>query len=179
MGRHSRKLDILNAASKIVNQQGIFNLTLEAVAEEAGFSKGGLLYHYPSKEALLKGMVEHLASNYDEKVKGDMHQQSDKPGKWIRSYVNVTFNETAENKHKNATLLAAKAVDAELLDPVRVVYEGWKNDMANDHIDPIKAAVIQLAADGIWLSELFDINRMDEKRKKEVFSFLMDWSRES
>jgi len=179
MGRYSRKLDILNAASKIVNQRGIFNLTLEAVAEAAGFSKGGLLYHYPTKEALLQGMVEHLAGNYDEKVKNDENQQSEEPGKWIRAYVNVTFHETEENKHKNATLLAAKAVDAELLDPIREVYDGWKKDMEKDQIDPIKASVIQLAADGIWLSELFDINRMDEKKKNEVFKFLMDWSRES
>jgi AcrR family transcriptional regulator len=48
MVKSSRKIEILDAASKIVNQRGIFNLTLEAVAEEAGISKGGLLYHYPS-----------------------------------------------------------------------------------------------------------------------------------
>ncbi|MGJ9457940.1 TetR/AcrR family transcriptional regulator [Oceanobacillus sp. CF4.6] len=177
MGRNSRKLDILDAASKIVNDRGIFNLTLDAVAAEAGFSKGGLLYHYPSKEALVKGMVEHLAANYQQKVSADMEKDPEDKGKWIRAYVNVTFNRANENKNRNAVLLAAKAVDAELLDPIRDVYEDWREQLENDGIDPMKATLIQLAADGIWLSELFDINRMEEEKKEEVFQSLMEWAK--
>ncbi len=176
MGRNSRKLDILNAASKIVKERGIFNLTLDAVAAEAGFSKGGLLYHYPSKEALVKGMVGYLAENYQEKVTADMEKDPEEKGKWIRAYVNVTFNQTNENKNKNAILLAAKAVDPKLLDPIREVYEGWRDQVEHDGIDPMKATIIQLAADGIWLSELFDINRMEEDKKEEVFQALIKWA---
>ena len=37
-----------------IKEEGVVKLTLEAVAQRAGVSKGGLLYHYPSKEALIK-----------------------------------------------------------------------------------------------------------------------------
>lgn len=178
MGKNSRKLDILNAASKIVDEQGIFNLTLDAVAKEAGLSKGGLFYHYPSKEALVKGMVAHLASNYEEKIAKDMEDSPDEKGKFIRSYVNVTFNQSEENKQKNAVLLAAKAVDYDLLDPIRELYEEWSNEVENGDIDPMKAAIIQLATDGLWLTELFDINRMTEEKKKEIFQYLINWSKD-
>ncbi|EAE2866200.1 TetR family transcriptional regulator, partial [Listeria monocytogenes] len=53
-----KKNNLLTAASEIVKEEGVVKLTLEAVAQRAGVSKGGLLYHYPSKEALIKGMVE-------------------------------------------------------------------------------------------------------------------------
>ncbi|WP_156290326.1 TetR/AcrR family transcriptional regulator [Oceanobacillus salinisoli] len=178
MGRNSRKSDILDAASKIVNEQGIFNLTLDAVAKEAGLSKGGLLYHYPSKEELVKGMVAYLANNYQEKIAKDMEGDPEDKGKWLRAYVNVTFNQSEQNKQKNAVLLAAKAVDFQLLDPIRDLYKSWEKELENDGVDPMKAAIIQLAADGVWLSELFDINRMEDKKKEEVFQYLMDWAKE-
>ena len=41
---------ILSAAANLVLRKGASRMTLEAVAREAGVSKGGLLYHFPSKE---------------------------------------------------------------------------------------------------------------------------------
>ena len=39
---------------------GSGRLTLEAVAERAGLSKGGLLYNFPNKEALLQAMIQRM-----------------------------------------------------------------------------------------------------------------------
>lgn len=175
MSRISRKIDILNAASKIVSERGIFNLTLEAVAEEAGFSKGGLLYHFPSKEALVKGMVDHLTNNYREKIANKSNMDLNDKGKWVRAYVDVTFNETYENKDMNSGLLAAKAVNAELLDPIRKLYEEWQDEIEHDGIDPIKATIIRLATDGIWLAELFDIYHIGDHKKELVYKTLIEW----
>ena len=51
---------ILDAAAQLVGEVGSGRLTLDAVAERAGLSKGGLLYNFPSKEALLTGMIERM-----------------------------------------------------------------------------------------------------------------------
>lgn len=175
MSRNSRKIDILNAASKIVSERGIFNLTLEAVAEEAGFSKGGLLYHFPSKEALVQGMVEHLTTNYRDKVATKSQMDLEEKGKWLRAYIDVTFNDTYDNKDMNSGLLAAKAVNAELLDPIRNLFGEWQEQIENDGIDPVKATIIRLATDGIWLAELFDIYFIGEKKKELVYKKLLEW----
>ena len=45
------------AAAKVIERDGAGHLTLEKVAAEADLSKGGLLYHYPSKDALLQGLL--------------------------------------------------------------------------------------------------------------------------
>ncbi|EGP8446816.1 TetR/AcrR family transcriptional regulator, partial [Listeria monocytogenes] len=65
----NKKNNLLTAASEIVKEEGVVKLTLEAVAQRAGVSKGGLLYHYPSKEALIKGMVEDWTNNFFESIK--------------------------------------------------------------------------------------------------------------
>ena len=51
------------AAAKVIERDGAGHLTLEKVAAEAGVSKGGLLYHYPSKDALLQGLLDDLLEN--------------------------------------------------------------------------------------------------------------------
>ena len=52
---------ILDAAEAIVRARGVPGLTLEAAARQAGVSKGGLLYHFGSKEALLSALLARLA----------------------------------------------------------------------------------------------------------------------
>ncbi|SFL59536.1 transcriptional regulator, TetR family [Gracilibacillus orientalis] len=178
MGRNSRKVEILHAASKVVGEQGIFNLTLEATAKEAGISKGGLLYHYPSKEALVQGMVEHLASDYRKKIANNAEEDPVDKGKWVRAYVDVTFNQAYQNKDMHYGLLAAKAVSSNSLDPIRELYTEWQNEIEHDGIDPIKATIIRLATDGIWLSELFDIYHIESGKKEAVYKKLKDWANE-
>jgi len=50
---------ILDAAAKLVHEQGASALTLDATCARAGISKGGLLYHFRSKEDLLLALMEH------------------------------------------------------------------------------------------------------------------------
>ncbi|MFZ1990970.1 MAG: helix-turn-helix domain-containing protein, partial [Alphaproteobacteria bacterium] len=58
MKRSTAREPILSAAGRVIAEMGARHLTLDAVAREAGVSKGGLLYHFPSKDALLAAMVE-------------------------------------------------------------------------------------------------------------------------
>jgi AcrR family transcriptional regulator len=53
---------ILDALTLLLNEQGERSATLEAVASAAGVSKGGLLYHFSSKDALIDGLLERLTT---------------------------------------------------------------------------------------------------------------------
>jgi AcrR family transcriptional regulator len=53
---------ILNTAQGLIETEGLNALTLERVARDAGLSKGGLLYHFSSKEQLIEACVERLIS---------------------------------------------------------------------------------------------------------------------
>ncbi|WP_172368922.1 TetR/AcrR family transcriptional regulator [Sporosarcina jiandibaonis] len=172
----SRKIAILDAASKIVAEKGIFYLTLDAVAEEAGISKGGLLYHYRSKEVLVEKMVEHLASNYKSKIDSHAAEDSEEKGKRTRAYLDVTFKNTYKNKDMHAGLLAAKAINPTLLNPIHEVYTEWQHDIENDGLDPIMTTIIRLATDGIWLADLFDINPIDSEQKELIYNTLRKWT---
>ena len=51
---------ILAALRALLAEGGTDAVTLEAVAARAGVSKGGLLYHFPSKAALYTGLLERV-----------------------------------------------------------------------------------------------------------------------
>ena len=49
---------ILDAAQRILVRDGGDRLTIASVAEEARISKGGLFYHFASKQDLVEGLIE-------------------------------------------------------------------------------------------------------------------------
>jgi AcrR family transcriptional regulator len=53
---------ILDAAEELICTRGIAGFTLDGVAQEAGVSKGGLLYHFRSKGSLISGLQRRMAS---------------------------------------------------------------------------------------------------------------------
>ena len=59
---------ILNAAEARLLASGPAGLVLDAVAADAGISKGGLLYHFGSKEALVAGLCERMLERFDREL---------------------------------------------------------------------------------------------------------------
>jgi len=49
---------ILDALETLLLDDGADKATLEAVASRAGVSKGGLLYHFPSKDAMMAAIEQ-------------------------------------------------------------------------------------------------------------------------
>lgn len=57
---------ILAAARKIAVKDGVAQLTIEAVAKQAGVSKGGVLYHYPSKKKLIMALMDQYVAHLNQ-----------------------------------------------------------------------------------------------------------------
>ncbi|WP_284643535.1 TetR/AcrR family transcriptional regulator [Paenibacillus silviterrae] len=57
------KLDLLSAAQQCMSDKGLEQITLKAVAEQAGVSQGTVYYHFRTKEQLLIELVEHLCDS--------------------------------------------------------------------------------------------------------------------
>jgi len=57
---------VLDAFQRLLIEHGERETTLDAVARAAGVSKGGLIYHFGSREALIDGLLGRLESLADE-----------------------------------------------------------------------------------------------------------------
>ena len=57
---------ILDALEEMLLDHGLSKVTLESVASNAGVSKGGLLYHFSTKDAMIAAMVRRLGERSDQ-----------------------------------------------------------------------------------------------------------------
>lgn len=62
------RLALIDAAMREASRIGVAALTLAPVAERAGWSKSGLLRHFPTKEALQLAVVHRTAELFRERV---------------------------------------------------------------------------------------------------------------
>jgi AcrR family transcriptional regulator len=168
---------ILRATGRVVAEEGVSGLTLDAVAREAGVSKGGLLYHFPSKDALIRGMIRRLIEGFT----GVIEREEGGPGggRWVRAYARASFVEDRQLLDVSAGLLAAVANDPSLLDPLRSSYEGWQRRAERDGIDPAVATLVRLAADGLFFAEVFGFAPPEGRLRERVLETLLRLTKES
>ncbi len=164
---------LLDAAERVVARDGVSTLTLEAVAREAGVSKGGLLYHFPSKSDLITAFVERIGSRCEAKQAADV-EPTGTPGAFTRAYLRIRTQpiDPQEQPIKTA-LLAAAATDKRYLDPIRKRSEQWQRQLETDGIDPAVATIVRLAIDGMCLCSMFGFPVPDGELRSQVIEKLL------
>ena len=60
MRQKDRKTELVEIAYRLIAQNGLEGFRIRQVAAEAGIDNGTLHYHFPSKEALILGVVDYL-----------------------------------------------------------------------------------------------------------------------
>jgi AcrR family transcriptional regulator len=154
------KRRILDAAEEVVLRDGVAHLTLDASATEAGLSKGGVLYHYPTRDSLVAGMVAKIIEEFEEDIERELCS-SDGPGAFTRAYIRSTMapgTATPDRQDRlGAALIAAAAAEPALLLPLQEAAGRWQTRLEGDGLDPTVATVLRLACDGLWLCDLFGL----------------------
>lgn len=172
------KEKILDAANKLITEKGLSSFTLEEVSKEAGISKGGLLYHFSSKDALMKGLIESGIALFETKVsEREKSLSSNEPNNWFVSYIEEQFSTAKIDTNTMAGIIAAFALNQELLEPVLENRKEWLEKISKSK-DPILGIIISLACDGIAFSNLLGIDVYPEKTKAELMERLIHLTKE-
>jgi AcrR family transcriptional regulator len=172
----STRRALLDAANRIVQERGVDRLTLDLTAQEAGVSKGALLYHFPNKEALIKGMIQDYLARFTDDFNRTANQDGEPaPGRWTRSYLYTTYEDNQRTPRMSSGLLAAVATNPTLLAPMQQTFAEWVKLLEKDGIDPTVAMIIRLAVDGLWMVELFGLAPPDPELREKVLHALDGW----
>ncbi|MGO4706232.1 TetR/AcrR family transcriptional regulator [Microvirga sp. 2MCAF38] len=167
-GRKSSREKILDAAAELVSEIGSGRLTLDAVAERAGLSKGGLLYNFPTKDALLQGMIQRMI---DEVTAEREALRSKLGGRNLeaRLCVNAALKmRTGKMKEISNGMLAASSENPKLLEPVRQVLQEALEHLKTTSEDPDAALIAWLAVEGMCSLELHDISPFGDVDREKV-----------
>ena len=60
-----RKRELVKIAYRLIAEKGLEGFRIRQVAAEAGIDNGTLHYHFPSKEALIQGVVDYLVRDLE------------------------------------------------------------------------------------------------------------------
>ncbi|WP_410660288.1 TetR/AcrR family transcriptional regulator [Amycolatopsis sp. lyj-112] len=150
MAKPSAKERILDSYEEILIDQGPGGVTLEAVAAHAGVSKGGLLYHFGSKDALVEGLMDRLATFSE----ADIELALAAPEGVVSYYLRTAITDVTQRKPLHRTTMATIRI---MLNEPRVsdvvqVYNQRVHDMISENVDdPLTAELVILVGDGLYL----------------------------
>jgi AcrR family transcriptional regulator len=172
---------ILDAADRVVVRDGTRALTVASVAAEAGLSKGGVLHHFPSKEAMAAAMLESSVAAWDAALARAAAADPEPRGRTARAYVRVSLDEANPDKRRldrlSSAITATLLSFPERLGPLQRQSDRFQAALAQDGADPVDATIIRLAVDGLWLCETLGLVRFDADLKAAVARRLTDMTR--
>jgi AcrR family transcriptional regulator len=151
VARPSRRTQLLDAAVAVIRREGAAALTLDAVAAESGVSKGGVLYHFASKRALIDGLLGRWLDDFEERL--------DAGGDPLAAYVRACdlSDAGADRTASEFGMLAGMIEEPRVLEATRERQAGWMERMLAGAADPVDAWLVRLAADGLWYSDLLGV----------------------
>lgn len=174
MTRRDTRTELLDAALAVVRRDGSQALTLDAVAAQAGVSKGGLLYHFKSKRQLLDAMVTRWMDQWEAEFEAAAATDG-----FTAAFVRTSHLGGAgqEERAAEVALLAALAAEPEVLAGVRERYAAWQDRVESGGSDPVDATVARLAADGLWLADLLGLAPPQGPLREAVLTRLLELAR--
>ena len=156
MARRNQRDAILDAATRVISDQGLARTTLEAVAAEAGISKGGLLYHFPNKKEMIMQLIQRrgaMLARHREEVQATLPEGR---AMALRSYMTARL---LEPQPENVSL--SKMVDVleddDLRECVTAMRQKEWQGLEDGVVNPELAAILILAIEGLWIMDLFKI----------------------
>jgi AcrR family transcriptional regulator len=173
-GRPGSREAILQAAETVVSEDGAGHLTLDAVAARARVSKGGVLYNFPTKQALVAGMLARLIARFEAARARAARRLPPGRNAPLRAYLTAAFADPDQDRW--APVLAAAAENPRLLEPAWRYYAARLAEFdaaagpgaaAKD-----RALVAWLAAEGLCFLELFALLRLPPRRRARLAAAL-------
>lgn len=173
---------ILDAAERIVKEHGAANLTYEELVQQSGVSRGGITYHFATKDDLLRALVERDLEHgraAEARMRADC---GDQPGAELIALIRTWSTPDSDRRRFVAGMLSAVAHDPGLLDPIRGHHQHecacrvW-NDAE------IQRSILRLAAEGLFWSEFFGCAEVPPEQRARVIARMealaREWSSEA
>ncbi|WP_158863541.1 TetR/AcrR family transcriptional regulator [Leifsonia sp. AG29] len=138
---------ILDAFEELLAEQSERAATLDAVAARAGVSKGGLLYHFASKEALVAGVLARFREVLDD----DVERMRTAPAGPVDYFLRTSI--PTDSRFERAVVAVARlaqASDARARDALAGAQRAWLEVLETAVGDPMVARTVMLIGDGMY-----------------------------
>jgi AcrR family transcriptional regulator len=166
---------LLEVAARLAAGQGMAAVTLDAVSGASGISKGGLLHHFPNKNALLEALFDNLLARFDAAIEEAMRSDPVPHGRFSRAYLRAV---TALRDQPDDAREWAHVTMALLTEPqLRQRWRDWVQERAEEYVgtdSSPNAEIVRFAADGLWLADVLGSHGMDSTSRGALIDALVE-----
>lgn len=151
--RDRTRLLILETAERLFVERGT-GVSLAVIATEAGLAKGGLMHHFPSREALIAAVIEYGCEQVWDEVQKCVDPADERPGSLARGYVRAFTGDSryVEGIFSASGIMAVfghyPAVQPSIERDARL----WREAFEDDGLTPARVLAVRYAAEGLALS---------------------------
>ncbi len=140
---------VIAAASRLIASRGRV-VSLDAIAEAAGVSKGGLIYHFPSKDDLFAAIVRFYADAFRDRVMDRAAASTTERGRLTRAYVEVALDpRELTGEQRDRLVVIGQLMSIPAVSEIAAADVGrWERDLAADGVSPDIQQVVVAASDG-------------------------------
>ncbi|WP_246126136.1 TetR/AcrR family transcriptional regulator [Nesterenkonia populi] len=180
--RESKREQALEAATRVVQRDGVTALSYEAVAAEAGLTKGGLVYHFPSREALLRALHEHVSGGWERYMAQQVSDESalahpdelDDHSR-LEAYVRGSASPAGNPDRAELQLMLQAAEDPESQAIWSGVHDRWAPRLPEEADDEaVDRFLARLASDGLWLYEALADRQLDPSLRERLIRRILE-----
>ncbi|MEE7506205.1 TetR/AcrR family transcriptional regulator [Methylobacterium sp. C33D] len=154
---------ILEAAAAVLLKAGVRGLTIDAVAVEAGLSKGGVLHHYASKDALVAALVARKLADVRAEIDACAREIPAGPSQLPRAMVaHIRTHYCEDNEAARALLLASMESPEAQKDFQAFVADQLDQLGRIEGAPPGEGSVLYFAILGLFMSRALGFQQLDE-----------------
>jgi AcrR family transcriptional regulator len=142
---------ILDAAESVILDSGGRTFTLDAVAERAGISKGGLVYSFATKDGLVCAALEREVSRFQDAVRQRLGDKPVDPFEMVLAHIEEALDEDDATTRKAAFLVTALVHAPDMMEPARRYYRTLLDPLLCKSGDAHDVRHALLAIEGLFL----------------------------
>jgi AcrR family transcriptional regulator len=168
---------ILDAVMHLILQGGLPSVTLSAVCQHAGISKGGLIHHFPNKERLVDAFIERSTEQYWALIEQAVAPYSAGQGRRAKAFVDLVLAKPELDpdhcEHECLAVMLAFIQSGGQLPIAQRLYSRLTQLLTNDGLGRPSAEMLVAATDGMWFQSIIEPSDSFQPRVVRVRAQLM------
>ncbi len=162
----------MECAVRIISEKGPGAVTLQAVADGAGVTKGGLLHHFPDKTSLTQAVSGYLLDKMNAEILNFMDRDPVEYGRFTRAYVKSISADLTSAQNEQWMAVAVYSITESAS---RSLWNDWIRTKEREHQDTdcdTRLQILRYAADGIWFEAVMGKDAGSKKHADLLFDII-------
>jgi AcrR family transcriptional regulator len=156
---------VLDAFARILAEDGERAATMDATARAAGVSKGGLLYHFASKDALEAGLLERMEAL----AADDIAQIKESPEGAAAAFMRTSLHTgTPLDNAIVAVSRLAQNGSTPAIAALRRIRDLWEDAIRPDTRDETALQLVMLVSDGLYFNNALTVGSVPGPKPSEA-----------